>query len=298
MTQLVLLKDDGAVKCRKPLSSLVNQTTITGNGEATPFAINETQLAINMAGSGLSAASGEFELNIQSDAPISGKGTAADKLKVAAATPTAVGVVALTAAAEIPANANNDTDALTAAAALKLLKGIKPVGSTEGASAEQNAFGIEVPMLYNVSCNGGTGGSPKFTIPMAGGGSCVVDVGAWGGDTKVPSGTIVASNAAGCVRLPGNGAYLIRFAYDPSESVMYVVNSGYSATEPSFCAHLTTGDRIGCNPTYATGNGDLAGGSFVADYAISQHAVAQCATAAYITNGSVKGTSAITITKV
>ena len=256
MTQLVLLNDDGSVKCRKPLPSIVDQSTIKGNGEGTKFALDMNVVAAALDGDGTRANAGHIDADLVVDAPLSGAGRSDSHLKVATATADAVGVVELTGAAQIPAEANRDDDAITPAGVSKLLKGIKPVGSTGGASAEQNALGIEVPMLHNVSCTGGTGGSPKFTIPMAGGGSCVVDVGAWGGGVEaIPAGTVVGTGISGCFRLPEKGLYRITWDFDPSESIMYVYNAGYSAAQPSPCLSIITAEADGCNPSYAISNG-------------------------------------------
>ena len=205
MTQLLLLQDDGTTKCRKPLQSIVDQSTIKGDGEGTKFALDMSAVAAALDGDGTRASGGKIDADLVVDAPLSGAGRSDSHLKVATATANAVGVVELTGAAQIPAEAGRDDDAITPAAVSKLLRGVKPVGSAGGASAEQNAFGIEVPMLHNVSCTGGTNGNPKFTIPMENGGKCDIDLGALkgygGGGTTVWEGL---SN--GCISLEGKGA--------------------------------------------------------------------------------------------
>lgn len=278
MTQFILLNGDGSVKCRKPLPSIVDQNTIKGDGEGTKFALDMNAVASALDGDGTRANAGHIDADLVVDAPLSGAGRSDSHLKVATATADAVGVVELTGAAQIPAEANRDDDAITPAGVSKLLKGIKPVGSTGGASAEQNAHGIEVPMLHNVSCTGGTRGSPTFTIPMAGGGQCVVDVGAWGSNDQgtIPAGTVVGAGILGCFRLPEKGLYRITWDFDPSESIMYVYNAGYSAAQPSPCLPIFTKDEAGCNPSYADLNGI---GS-----------IGNCSSMSITYNGSVDGT--------
>lgn len=199
MTQLLLLNDDGSIKCRKPLPSLVDQSMIKGDGETTKFTLDLEVVSDAMAGSGLRENAGQLEADLVVSAPLSGKGRTGDPLQISDATPTAKGIVELTGTAQIPADLTDNDNALTPAAAVELLGYIKPVGVTGALNAEQtSANAIEVPMFSNVSCTGGTGGSPKFSIPMEGGGECVVDVGAWGGGnaTLTPGANVVSCGAA------------------------------------------------------------------------------------------------------
>ena len=206
MTQLLLLKDDGTTKCRKPLQSIVDQSTIKGDGEGTKFALDMSVVAAALDGDGTRDSGGKIDADLVVDAPLSGAGRSDSHLKVAAATNTAAGVMPHTGAGNIPADMNRDGSDISPAAVKKMFNYIKPVGVSGNLDASQlSQDAIEVPMLSGVSCTGGTNGNPKFTIPMENGGKCDIDLGALkgygGGGTVVWEGL-----STGCISLAGKGA--------------------------------------------------------------------------------------------
>lgn len=205
MTQLLLLQDDGTTKCRKPLQSIVDQSTIKGDGEGTKFALDMSVVAAALDGDGTRANAGKLDADLVVDAPLSGSGRSDSHLKVAAATNTAAGVMPHTGAGNIPADMDRDGSGISPAAVKKMFDYIKPVGVSGNLDVSQlSQDAIEVPMLSGVSCTGGTNGNPKFTIPMENGGKCDIDLGALkgygGGGTTVWEGL---SN--GCISLAGKG---------------------------------------------------------------------------------------------
>lgn len=207
MTQLLLLQDDGTTKCRKPLQSIVDQSTIKGNGEGTKFALDMSVVAAALDGDGTRDSGGKIDADLVVDAPLSGAGRSDSHLKVAAATNTASGVMPHTGAGNIPADMNRDGSDISPAAVKKMFNYIKPVGVSGNLDASQlSQDAIEVPMLSGVSCTGGTNGNPKFTIPMENGGKCDIDLGAlkgYGGG----GGTVVWEGLSnGCISLAGKGA--------------------------------------------------------------------------------------------
>ena len=108
----------------------------------------------------------------------SGDGTTASPLTIRIATNSVTGVAYATRATNIPTDMNRDDSDISPAAAKKMMQFIKPVASPSGLNAEQlSTNAIEVPMLSNFSCNAGTRGAPRFTVPVAGGGSCAIDLG-------------------------------------------------------------------------------------------------------------------------
>ena len=275
MTQLILLNDDGSVKCRKPLPSIVDQSTIKGNGEGTKFAVDMNVVATALDGDGTRANAGHIDADLVVDAPLSGAGRSDSHLKVATATADAAGVVELTGSAQIPAEANRDDDAITPAGVKKLVRYIKPVGVAGALNATQtSADAIEVPMLSNVSCTGGTGGSPKFTIPMAGGGGCVVDVGAWGAvaEPYAPGQVVFSGMGGGCVPLPPG-------IYEVTARADYLGTTSYNTLLVWLYGSVVTGGAIpNCVPVsngntiYAHGRTGVAGGWTVQNtsgYAVS-----------------------------
>ena len=216
----ILLLDPvtGKPVCRKEVSTLVDQSSIIGNSNAaTPFRVNYPVVAAALAGSGVAANAGKLDAALvhATGSSSSGAGTTASPLNVPAAqvvpvaTDSVQGKVELTGSAQMPAEKTRDDSALTPAGAAKLLKYIKPVASTGALSAEQqSADAIEVPMLSNFSCNGGTNGAPRYTVPVEGGGSCAIDLGAlpyrpfnW---TPAASGLSVLS---GCMSTINQGTY-------------------------------------------------------------------------------------------
>ena len=267
---LLLDPATGKPVCRKEVSTLVDQSSIIGNSNtATPFRVNYPVVAEALAGSGVAANAGKLDAALVHNATgttanaTSGAGTTASPLTARQATDALTGVVELTGSAQMPAEKTRDDSALTPAGAAKLVGYIKPVASTGVLNATQlSADAIEVPMLSDFSCNGGTRGAPRFTVPVAGGGTCSIDLGNLpyysvdnpppGGDSgSIPAGTVVARGVTGCFRLPEKGLYYIEWAFDPSESVIYVYNTGYSASHPSPCLSLNTVNKGGCNPTSA-----------------------------------------------
>ena len=279
---LLLDPATGKPACRKEVSTLVDQSSIIGNSDATtPFRVNYSVVAGQLAGSGVAANAGKLDAALVHNATgttanaTSGAGTATSPVAVRQATDALTGVVELTGSAQMPAEKTRDDSALTPAGAAKLVGYIKPVASTGALSAaQQSADAIEVPMFSNFSCTGGVGGSPKFDVPLAGGGSCTVDIGKWGSNLGVIApGTLVGSGVKGCFRLPEAGFYRITWDFDPSETFMYVYNAGYNAAHPSPCLPLGASDQMGCHLT-STSNGI---GS-----------LGECSIAAITYNGSVK----------
>ena len=229
MTQILLLQDDGTTKCRKPLQSIVDQSTIKGNGEGTKFALDMGVVAAALDGDGTRASGGKIDADLVVDAPLSGAGRSDSPLKVAAATNTSAGVMPHTGAENIPADMDRDGSDISPAAVKKMLGYIKPVGVSGNLDASQlSQDAIEVPMLSGVSCTGGTNGNPKFTIPMENGGKCDIDLGAlkgYGG-----GGTVVWEGLTqGCISLKGKGAGMyVAYLRGPdvdsfSRSVYYAV---------------------------------------------------------------------------
>ena len=184
----ILLLDPATGKpvCRKEVSTLVDQSSIIGNSDAaTPFRVNYPVVAGELAGSGVAANAGKLDAALVHNATgttanaSSGAGTTASPVAIRQATDALTGVVELTGSAQMPAEKTRDDSALTPAGASKLVGYIKPVASTGALNAAQlSADAIEVPMLENFSCNAGTRGAPSFTVPVAGGGSCAIDLGA------------------------------------------------------------------------------------------------------------------------
>ena len=108
----------------------------------------------------------------------SGAGTTTSPLTIRIATNSVTGIAYATRATNIPTDMNRDDSDISPAAVKKMLQFVKPVASASGLNAEQlSADAIEVPMLSNFSCNAGTRGAPRFTVPVAGGGSCAIDLG-------------------------------------------------------------------------------------------------------------------------
>ena len=290
----------GKPTCRKEVSTLVDQSSIIGNSDtATPFRVNYQVVAGALAGSGVAANAGKLDAALVHNATgttanaTSGAGTSTSPVAVRQATDALTGVVELTGSAQMPAEKTRDDSALTPAGAGKLLRYIKPVASTGALNAEQtSADAIEVPMLSNFSCTGGVGGSPKFDVPLAGGGSCTVDIGQWGSNLGVIApGTLVASGVKGCFRLPEAGLYRITWDFDPSESIMYVYNAGYNAAHPSPCLSLFTLNQADCNLSYASGAIDLKDDTIVSTSRASNWlgSIGECSSAAITYNGSVAG---------
>lgn len=188
---LLLDPATGKPVCRKEVSTLVDQSSIIGNSDAaTPFRVNYPVVAGALAGSGVAASAGKLNAAIvhASGSASSGAGTTASPLNVPAAqvvpvaTDSVQGKVELTGSAQMPAEKTRDDSALTPAGAAKLLKYIKPVASSGALNAAQlSAEAIELPMFSNFSCTGGTNGAPKWTIHKEGGGTCDIDLGAYGG---------------------------------------------------------------------------------------------------------------------
>ena len=183
----------------------------------------------------------------------SGAGTTASPMTIRIATNSVTGIAYATRATNIPTDMNRDDSDISPAAVKKMLQYIKPVASASGLNAEQiSPSAIEVPMFDNFSCTGGTGGAPKWRMHLAGGGSCDIDLGAYGGGETIPSGTVVASGVTGCFRLPDKGLYRISWDGSPSD-FMYLYNIGYSAARPSPC-------MIVKSSSYVTSNGDAVHG--------------------------------------
>lgn len=206
MTQLLLLKDDGSTKCRKPLQGIADQSTIKGDGETTKFHVDVNAVAAALDGDGTRDNGGKIDADLVVDAPLSGAGRSDSHLKVASATNVSAGVMPHTGAGNIPADIDRDGSDISPAAVKKMFDYIKPVGVSGNLNASQlSQDAIEVPMLSGVSCTGGTNGNPKFTIPMENGGKCDIDLGAlkgYGG-----GGTIVWEGLSnGCISLAGKGA--------------------------------------------------------------------------------------------
>ena len=130
----------------------------------------------------------------------SGAGTTASPLTIRIATNSVTGIAYATRATNIPTDMNRDDSDISPAAVKKMLQFIKPVASASGLNAEQlSTNAIEVPMFSNFSCNGGTNGAPKWTIHKEGGGTCDIDLGAYGGggDGSPPThapGTVLVDN--------------------------------------------------------------------------------------------------------
>ena len=287
MTQILLLQDDGTTKCRKPLQSIVDQSTIKGDGEGTKFALDMSVVAAALDGDGTRASGGKIDADLVVDAPLSGAGRSDSPLKVAAATNTAAGVMPHTGAGNIPADMDRDGSDISPAAVKKMLGYIKPVGVSGNLDASQlSQDAIEVPMLSGVSCTGGTNGNPKFTIPMENGGKCDIDLGAlkgYGG-----GGTVVWEGLSnGCISLAGKGAgmyiaylraswaeawgkpiyYAIPFFFfdvpDLFESEVVDTDFGSSNIVPEYppnsCSAITA--RLRAKVAATPGNGDYSGGA-------------------------------------
>ena len=259
---LLLDAATGKPVCRKEVSTLVDQSTIIGNSDAaTPFRVNCPVVAAALAGSGVAANAGKLDAAIVHNATgataiaTSGAGTTASPLTARQATDALTGVVELTGSAQMPAEKTREDSALTPAGAAKLVGYIKPVASTGALNAAQlSADAIEVPMLSDFSCNGGTRGAPRFTVPVAGGGSCAIDFGNLpyysednpppGGDSgSIPTGTVLASNIFGCFKLPEAGLYLITGLAAVGNANIYVYNAGFKASHPSPCLDLIFNDK-------------------------------------------------------
>lgn len=223
---LLLDPTTGKPVCRKEFSTMVDQSSIIGDSSsATPFRLNYSVVAAALAGSGLAANAGKLEAALVHNASgananaSSGAGTAASPLTIRIATNALTGIAYATRAANIPTDMNRDDSDVSPAAVKKMLRYVKPVASTGALNGEQtSADAIEVPMLSNFSCNGGTRGSPKFTVPVAGGGSCVVDIGAWGGTSApyTPGQLVFSGVGSSCLPLPPG---LYRVEYTPFYSV-------------------------------------------------------------------------------
>ena len=317
----ILLLDPATGKpvCRKEVSTLVDQSSIIGDSDAaTPFRVNYPVVAGALAGSGVAANAGKLDAALvhAPGSSSSGAGTTSSPLNVPAATVVPVatdsvqGKVELTGSAQMPAEKTRDDSALTPAGAAKLVGYIKPVASTGALNAAQlSADAIEVPMFSDFSCNAGTRGAPRFTVPVAGGGSCAIDLGNLpyysvdnappGGDSgSIAAGTVVASGVNGCFRLPEKGLYRVTWVDDLTASVMYVYNAGYSESRPSPCFILGTTDHIGCDisdEAFPVGYRDRAGTTI---YGIGR--IGACSRAYITYNGSIVSVDslAINITKV
>ena len=206
---LLLDPATGKPACRKEVSTLVDQSSIIGNSDAaTPFRVNYPVVAGALAGSGVAANAGKLDAALvhAPGSASSGAGTTSSPLNVPApptvpvATDSVQGIVELTGSAQMPAEKTRDDSALTPAGAAKLVSYIKPVASTGALNAaQQSADAIELPMFSNFSCTGGTKGAPKWTIHKEGGGTCDIDLGAYGGggDGSPPThapGTVLVDN--------------------------------------------------------------------------------------------------------
>ena len=137
----------------------------------------------------------------------SGAGTTASPLTIRIATNSVTGIAYATRATNIPTDMNRDDSDISPAAVKKMLQFIKPVASASGLNAEQlSADAIEVPMFSNFSCTGGTGGAPKWTMPVAGGGTCDIDLGAYGGGGGgggyTPGQVVFSGTSYSCIELP------------------------------------------------------------------------------------------------
>lgn len=208
MTQLLLLKDDGTTKCRKPLQGIADQLTIRGDGETTKFHVDVNAVAAALDGDGTRGNSGKIDADLVVDAPLSGAGRSDSHLKVASATNAAAGVMPHTGAGNIPADIDRDGSDISPAAVKKMFDYIKPVGVSGNLNASQlSQDAIEVPMLSGVSCTGGTNGNPKFTIPMENGGKCDIDLGALKGYGSGGGKTVWEGSSSGCVGVTESGLY-------------------------------------------------------------------------------------------
>ena len=274
MTQLILLNDDGSVKCRKPLQSIVDQSTIKGNGEGTKFALDMSVVAAALEGNGTRDSGGKIDADLVVDAPLSGAGRSDSHLKVAAATNTAAGVMPHTGAGNIPADMGRDGSGISPAAVKKMFDYIKPVGVSGNLDASQlSQDAIEVPILSGVSCTGGTNGNPKFTIPMENGGKCDIDLGALKGYGGGGGTTVWEGLSDGCISLAGKGAgmyvaylrsdidgryeiayYAVPFfffdvpdLFESKEVAIDYGNDGWGKIEypPNMCTEITTRLRAG-----------------------------------------------------
>ena len=223
---LLLDPATGKPVCRKEVSTLVDQSSIIGNSDAaTPFRVNYPVVAGALAGSGVAANAGKLDAALVHNATgttanaTSGAGTTASPLTARQATDALTGVVELTGSAQMPAEKTRDDSALTPAGAAKLVGYIKPVASTGALSAaQQSADAIEVPMLSNFSCNAGTRGAPRFTVPVAGGGSCAIDLGNLpyyssdnpppGGGPYTPGQVVFSGSTSSCIPVPP-GIYVV-----------------------------------------------------------------------------------------
>lgn len=209
---LLLDPATGKPVCRKEVSTLVDQSSIIGNSDAaTPFRVNYPVVAGELAGSGVAANDGKLDAALVHNATgttanaTSGAGTTTSPLTARQATDAVTGVVELTGSAQMPAEKARDDSALTPAGAAKLMKYIKPVAGASGLSAEQqSADAIEVIAFPEFSCAGGTGGAPKWKMPLAGGDSCDIDLGAWGGGSSpyTPGQVVFEGSSNSCVALP------------------------------------------------------------------------------------------------
>ena len=184
----------------------------------------------------------------------SGAGTTASPLTIRIATNSVTGIAYATRATNIPTDMNRDDSDISTAAVKKMMQYIKPVASASGLNAEQlSTNAIEVPMFSNFSCNAGTRGAPRFTVPIAGGGSCAIDLGNLpyysvdnpppGGGPFTP-GQVVFNGKAACVALPP-GVY----------NVMRAPNAVMGATLGPH-VHILTGGDFSLSGNYA-GNSNL-----------------------------------------
>ena len=161
----------------------------------------------------------------------SGAGTTANPLTIRIATNSVTGIAYATRATNIPTDMNRDDSDISPAAVKKMLQYIKPVASASGLDAEQlSANAIEVPMFSNFSCNAGARGAPRFTVPVAGGGSCAIDLGnlpyySEDNPPPTPSGVVALS---GCIGPSGSSAVT------PTASILYAVCHTLAGPDPIF----------------------------------------------------------------
>lgn len=222
----------------------------SGAGNAAdPQVIHPDAIAADIAGSGIAynATTKKLDAALVHNATgttanaTSGAGTTASPLTARQATDALTGVVELTGSAQMPAEKTRDDSALTPAGAAKLVGYLKPVASTGALNAAQlSADAIEVPMFSNFSCNAGTRGAPRFTVPVAGGESCAIDLGAL---PYLPSDYAVPSLPAGWGS--GIGATFAATACTSVPGGMYVLTPHGSDTTSAHAVCITEGSN-GC----------------------------------------------------
>ena len=215
----ILLLDPATAKpeCRKEFASLFDQSTIKGSS-TNAVHVDTGVVASAIAGSGLDVANGKLVVDFPTPFTIvnntsgtngdasSGAGTTASPLAIRIATNSLTGIAYATRSSNIPTDMDRNDSDISPAAVKKMIGYIKPVASTGALNAAQlSADAIELPMFSNFSCTGGTNGAPKWTMPVAGGGTCDIDLGAYGGGGGYTPGQVVFSGTTDtCVPLtPG-----------------------------------------------------------------------------------------------